>query len=59
MPAEAHTKLPPAAAAHTHPHTHPHQYSTASLLGASVVTRLAIVAGVVAVLWIAIAWALA
>ena len=59
MPAEAHTTMPPGAAATTHLHTRPHQYSTASLLGASVVTRLAIVAGVVAVLWIAIAWALA
>jgi hypothetical protein len=61
MPTEAHTTMPPGAAAatHRHPHPHPHQYSTASLLGASVVTRLAIVAGVVAVLWVAIAWALA
>jgi hypothetical protein len=30
-----------------------------SLLGASVLTRLALVAGVAAVLWAAIAWALA
>jgi hypothetical protein len=54
---------PPRAAApvaHRH-HHHPRHYrhSAASLLGASVPTRLAVVAGIAAVLWIAILWALA
>jgi hypothetical protein len=48
------------AAPRRHHHHHQHyRHSEVSLLGASVFTRLAIVAGVAAVLWIAIAWALA
>jgi hypothetical protein len=49
-----------APAAHRH-HHHPRHYrhSAASLLGASVLTRLTVVAGIAAVLWIAILWALA
>jgi hypothetical protein len=58
------TESPPAAAkahhhATAHHHAHAVQYSTVSLLGASVFTRLAIVAGVAVILWCAIAWALA
>ena len=65
MQTEAHATVPQAAgSAHSHPqaaasaHSHPHgrRYSTVSLLGAS---TLAIVSGIVAVMWIAIAWALA
>jgi hypothetical protein len=48
-----------AAPRHHHHHQHHYRHSAASLLGASVFTRLAIVAGVAVVLWIAIAWALA
>jgi len=68
MQAEAHATVPQAAgSAHSHPqaeasaHSHPHgrRYSTVSLLGASVLARLAIVSVIVAVMWIAIAWALA
>ncbi|HEY6259748.1 MAG TPA: hypothetical protein VIY51_28560 [Xanthobacteraceae bacterium] len=60
MQAEANSPPPPAAAAATH-HPHPHHYrhSAISFLGASVVARLAIVAGISAFLWVAIAWALA
>ena len=67
MQAEAHATMPQAAgSAHSHPlgaasahsHTHTGRYSSVSLLGASVLARLAIVSGIVAVLWIAIAWAL-
>jgi type VI protein secretion system component VasF len=49
-----------APAAHRH-HHHPRHYrhSAASLLGASVLTRLTVVAGIAAVLWITILWALA
>jgi hypothetical protein len=53
---------PPRAAAavpHRHLHQHHHRHSTISLLGASVFTRLAFVAGISVVLWIAIIWALA
>jgi len=51
---------PTTPAPHRH-HHHPRHYrhSAASLLGASVLTRLAVVAGIAAVLWIAILWALA
>jgi hypothetical protein len=42
-----------------HHHQHHYRHSTISLLGASVLTRLAIVAGVSVVLWAAIVWALA
>ena len=49
----------PQGAASAHSHTHARRYSTVSLLGASVLARLAIVSAIVAVLWIAIAWALA
>jgi hypothetical protein len=42
-----------------HHHQHHYRHSTASLLGASVFTRLAFVAGLAAVLWAAILWALA
>ena len=62
---EADTKpaVPPRAATaapHRH-HHHPQHYrhSAISLLGASVLTRLAVVAGVAALLWVAIIWALA
>ena len=47
------------AAAVPHHHQHHYRHSTASLLGASVFTRLAFVAGLAAVLWAAILWALA
>jgi hypothetical protein len=47
-----------ATAAPRHHHQHHYRHSAVSLLGASVFTRLAIVAGVAVVLWIAIAWAL-
>jgi hypothetical protein len=54
---------PPPRAAPAAPHHHHHQqhyrHSTISLLGASVFTRLAVVAGVAVVLWGAIIWALA
>jgi hypothetical protein len=54
---------PQAATAAHHPHSHHHQqhyqHSAISLLGASVFTRLAVVAGVAVVLWGAIVWALA
>jgi hypothetical protein len=62
---EADTKpaTPPRAATvapHRHrSHQHHYRHSAISLLGASVVTRLAIVAGIAAVLWVAIVWALA
>jgi len=67
MQAEVHVTMPQTAgsahshtqaAASAHSHTHGRRYSTVSLLGASVLTRLAIVSGIVAALWIAIAWAL-
>jgi hypothetical protein len=44
------------AAAH---HRHAHRQPAISLLGASVLSRLAIVAAAAIVLWVAIAWALA
>jgi hypothetical protein len=47
------------AAPHHHLHRQHYRHSAISLLGASVFTRLAIVAGVSVVLWIAIVWALA
>jgi hypothetical protein len=47
------------AAPHHHHHRRHYRHSAASLLGASVFTRLAVVAGVAVVLWIAIVWALA
>jgi len=54
---------PPPRAAPAAPHHHHHQqhyrHSAVSLLGASVLTRLAVVAGVAIVLWGAIIWALA
>jgi hypothetical protein len=53
---------PPRAAAavpHRHLHRHHHRHSTISVLGASVLTRLALVAGIAVVLWVAILWALA
>jgi hypothetical protein len=68
MQQEAHATMPQgAASAHSrtqgtasaHSHAHARRYSTVSLLGASVLARLAIVSAIVAVLWIAIAWALA
>jgi hypothetical protein len=46
------------AAAHRH-HQHHYRHSAISVLGASVLARLAIVAGIAILLWIAIAWALA
>jgi hypothetical protein len=47
-------------AAHHHPHhQHHYRHSAVSLLGASVLTRLAVVVGVSIVLWVAIVWALA
>ncbi|HEY4407393.1 MAG TPA: hypothetical protein VGN55_22320 [Xanthobacteraceae bacterium] len=51
---------PATVAPHRH-HDHPQHYrhSAISLLGASVLTRLAFVAGVAALLWVAIIWALA
>jgi hypothetical protein len=59
--AETEPATPPRATAAPHYHLHRHHYrhSAISLLGASVFTRLAIVAGVSVVLWIAIVWALA
>jgi hypothetical protein len=61
---EADTKpaAPPRAAPAPHRHHgHPQHYrhSAISLLGASVLTRLAFVAGIAALLWVAIIWALA
>jgi hypothetical protein len=61
--AETEPAAPPRAAPAA-PHRHSHQrqhyrHSAVSLLGASVLTRLTIVAGVAAVLWAAIVWALA
>ena len=50
---------PATAAPHHHHHRQHYRHSAISLLGASVFTRLAIVAGVAVVLWIAIVWALA
>jgi hypothetical protein len=50
---------PPAAATVAHHHHQHYRHSTASLLGASVLTRLAFVAGLAAALWLAIVWALA
>jgi hypothetical protein len=52
---------PRAAPAAHHHHHHPqhYRYSAISLLGASVITRLAVVAGVSVLLWGAIVWALA
>jgi hypothetical protein len=46
------------AAAHRH-HQHHYRHSAISVLGASVLARLAIVAGIAILLWVAIAWALA
>jgi hypothetical protein len=57
---QAEVELPARAipvAAHDHAH-HAHRHPARSLLGASVPARLAIVAVVGAVLWLAIAWAL-
>jgi hypothetical protein len=48
-----------AMAAPHHHHQHHYRHSAISLLGASVLTRLAVVAGVAVVLWVAILWALA
>jgi hypothetical protein len=48
-----------ATAAHHHHHHHHYRHSAISLLGASVFTRLAVVAGASVVLWAAIVWALA
>jgi hypothetical protein len=45
-------------ARHGH-HQHHYRHSAISFLGASVLARLAIVAGISVVLWSAIAWALA
>ena len=59
---EADTKPAPPRAAAPHPHHHhPQHYrhSARSLLGASVLTRLAVVAAIAALLWVAIIWALA
>jgi hypothetical protein len=60
---EAEPATPRAAPAAPHHHHHHHQqhyrHSAISLLGASVLTRLAVVAGVAVVLWVAIVWALA
>jgi hypothetical protein len=56
---ESATPLRAAATAPHHRHQHHYRHSAVSLLGASVLARLAIVAGVAAVLWVAIAWALA
>jgi hypothetical protein len=57
---EAAAPLPAAATApHHHHHQHHYRHSAVSLLGASVLARLAIVVCVSAVLWGAIAWALA
>jgi hypothetical protein len=56
-----HESATPSRAATTaprHHHQHHYRHSAVSLLGASVFTRLAIVAGVAVVLWIAIVWAL-
>jgi hypothetical protein len=47
------------AAHHHHPHPQHYRHSAISLLGASVITRLAVVAGVSVLLWGAIVWALA
>jgi len=47
------------AAPHHHHHRRHYRHSAISLLGASVFTRLAVVAAVAVVLWIAIVWALA
>jgi hypothetical protein len=59
---EAEPATPPRAAP-TAPHHHHHQqhyrHSTISLLGASVLTRLVVVAGVSILLWGTIVWALA
>jgi hypothetical protein len=54
----ADTQRPVATAAPHHHHAH-HRQPAISLLGASVLSRLAIAAAAAAVLWIAIAWALA
>jgi hypothetical protein len=57
-----HAPAPPpraATAAPHHHHQHHYRHSAISLLGASVLTRLAVVAGVAVVLWVAILWALA
>jgi hypothetical protein len=62
---EAEPATPPRAtpaAPHYHHHHHQQQHyrhSAISLLGASVLTRLAVVVGVSVVLWGAIVWALA
>ncbi len=55
-PASPRTATP---AVHRHHHPRHYRHSAASLLGASVLTRLAVVAGIAAVLWVAILWALA
>jgi hypothetical protein len=57
--AEATAPSPRATAVPHHHHQHHYRHSTASLLGASVFTRFAFVAGLAAVLWAAILWALA
>jgi hypothetical protein len=58
-----HKPAAPPRAAKVAPHHHYHhqhyRHSAISLLGASVFTRLAIVAGVSVFLWAAIVWALA
>jgi hypothetical protein len=47
------------AAHHHHHHQQHYRHSAISLLGASVITRLAVVAGVSVLLWGTIVWALA
>jgi hypothetical protein len=59
MQAEAKVTPPPKAPAAAHRHPLHHRHSAISLLGTSVFARLVIAAGISAVLWIAIAWALA
>ncbi len=54
-----------AAHAHTHPHSHPHRHMPAapvkrgSMLAASAPRRLALAGAMAALLWLAVAWALA
>jgi hypothetical protein len=49
----------PAGPHHHHHHQQHYRHSAISLLGASVITRLAVVAGVSVLLWGTIVWALA
>jgi hypothetical protein len=58
IPVELPARASPATAHQHHAH-HVHRRSARSLLGASVPLRLAIVAALAALLWVAIAWALA